>query len=171
VPTRTATRTRTPPGTLLALLLLLVSTACYQRFHEIQAVETAQGVVFELPEVAAGMQKGHAYELLDLTVTKRDCTGQCTLWFLVRQTPSVGSANLESARIVYGIGPEGMEHRTRAQALPASSYAVAATVQQYDATGGLVDSLSMEGSFSVSSPSSPASDERGMGDGPPQGDE
>lgn len=139
---------------LLPLGLLLAVTAaagCYQRFREIRAVETPDALVFQFPDVAAGQGQGQSYELLDLSVSKRDCQKDCTAWMLVREAASEGSANLTTGEVVYGVGPDGMERRTPAETLPPGDYIVDATVQQYDASGQFVDSLSMEGSFTLRS--------------------
>jgi hypothetical protein len=61
-----------------------------------------------------------------------------------------------------------MQERTPAGDLAAGRYAVAATVQQYDAAGSLTDSLSMQGGFSLTIDASGA---RRLGDAPPQGGE
>jgi hypothetical protein len=152
----------------LALLLVAAAAACFTRFYEIRAVETAQGIAFDLPEVESGLRRGRAYELLDLTVTRRDCDDQCMAWFLVRETARMGGANLGAPRIVFGAGPEGMEERTRAGDLAPGRYAVAATVQQYDAGGEMTDSLSMQGSFSLELDESGA---RRLAGEPSEGDE
>jgi hypothetical protein len=157
---------RIRPSIPLALLLVAAAAACFTRFHEIRAVETAQGLAFDLTEVESGLRRGRAYELLDLTVTRRDCDDDCTAWLLVRETARVGETNLASPRIVFGVEPEGMEERTGPGDLAAGRYAVAATVQQYDASGELTDSLSMQGSFSLELD---ASGERRLAGGPEEG--
>jgi hypothetical protein len=71
------------------------------------------------------------------------------MWFVVRESSARNNGNLDAARIVYGLEPGGMVLRTRAQALRPGSYTVSATVQQYDAAGEFIKSLSLDGVFSV----------------------
>lgn len=133
----------------LVCLLTLLLCACFQRFEEIRVVETSQGIAFDVPKIEAGLKKGQVYELLDLTVMRRECEEDCTMWFVVRKSSQVRTENLESARIVYGLEPRGMDPRTRAKPLRPGSFSVSATVQQYDAAGQLITSLSLEGLFSI----------------------
>jgi len=132
---------------LLSVVLLL--GACFQNFLEIRTVDTEQGVAFEVPHIGAGLREGQRYELLDLTVMKRDCRDDCTMWFVVREGAVAGGANLDSARIVYGREPAGMVLRTPARALQRGRYSVSATVQQYGASGDFMRSLSLDGVFSI----------------------
>lgn len=137
---------------LLVVPLALLLLACFQRIDVIRAVDTTQGVAFESEEIEAGLKKGRLYELLDLTVMRLDCEGNCITWFLVRtgsSSASTSEGNLEKAQIVYGLKPKGMDARTQAKDLEPGGYSVSATVQEYGADGKLINSLSLDGEFSI----------------------
>jgi hypothetical protein len=133
----------------LLILLVLLLCACFQRFMEIQTIATSRGIAFEVPEIEAGLKKGQIYELLDLTVMKRDCQEDCTMWFIVRDPSEKNSGNLDAARIDYGFAPGGMVVRTPTKALRSGNYSISATVQQYDASSQFVKSLSLDGMLSL----------------------
>jgi hypothetical protein len=138
-------RSLRPAPAIIALLLC----ACFQRVTEIRAVEASDGVAFEVRAIEAGLTDGRSFRLLDLTVTRRECDEDCTMWFIVRDTAQPDGGMLEAGRIVYGDPPGGMAVRTPARAFSRGSYAVSATVQQYDAAGALMRSLSLDGEFSI----------------------
>jgi hypothetical protein len=133
----------------LAFFFALLLSACFQRFIKIHTVEAGQGVAFEVQEIADGLKQGHVYEVLDLTVMRRNCEKDCTMWFIVRESSQAHSGNLDAARIVYGLEPQGMVLKAPAKTLEPGSYTVSATVQQYDATGKFIKSLSLDGDFSI----------------------
>ena len=95
-------------------------------------------------------------------MTKRACKAQCTMWFIVRDPSQTNSGKLAAARIDYGLAPLGMAVRTPAKALQLKSYSVSATVQQYDASGEFIKSLSLQRVFSLSQD---ASGDLGVGHG------
>lgn len=150
---------RFPPYLTGALLLLCI--ACPQSFDEIRVVEVGDRTVFEMPRITAGLEADGAFELLDLTVRRSDCSSDCTVWSLVRADSLVGAANLRTARLDYGTAPPGMEQRRPAAALEPGTYTISATVQRYDAAGSFIESLSMHGSFTA----------RGADPGEPRGGE
>ena len=105
-------------------------------------------VAFENGELAAGLHEGRTLTLLDLTVTRRDCEQDCTMWFVVRAAePDAGK--LVAPRIVYGQAPSGMAARTPAKPLAPGSYAIGGTVQRHDPTGALEKSIMLDGTFAI----------------------
>lgn len=134
-------------------VVLLLLCGCFQQLLEIRAVDTDDGVAFELPALADGMANQKRYELLDLMVTKLKCQSDCTLWSVVR-APGPGIAPLNRARIAYGEPRPGTVLRTHAGSLTPGSYAVSATVQEVGAQGELVRSLVMDSTFEIARDSS-----------------
>lgn len=133
----------------LVLLSVLLLGACFQKFEAVRAVETERGIAFEALAIAAGSREGQVYELLDFTVVKRDCERDCTMWFIVREPDRASGETLEAGRIYYGLAPGGMAVRTPAKTLGPGSYSISATVQQRDASGGFLKSLSLDGTLSI----------------------
>jgi hypothetical protein len=140
---------RNPLPRYLVLLSVLLLVACFQKFGAIRAVETERGIAFEAPDIAAGSREGRIHELLDFTVVKRDCERDCTMWFIAREPGRASGETLEAGRIYYGLAPGGMAVRTPAKTLGPGSYSISATVQQRDASGGFLKSLSLDGTLSV----------------------
>ncbi len=145
----TASVNRSPLPQYLVLLSVLLLGACFQKFEAVRAVETERGIAFEAPVIAAGSRQGQVYELLDFTVVKRDCERDCTMWFIVREPGPANGGQLEAGRIYYGVAPAGMAVRTPAKTLGPGSYSLSATVQQRDASGGFLKSLSLDGALSI----------------------
>lgn len=134
----------------LIILLPLLVAACFERVVEIHTTESSEGITFEVPALEAGLLRGQAYELLDLTVMRRaDCNEGCTMWFLVRDTEREPGGNLRAVRIVYGQEPEGMVRRAAAKVLEPGTYSVSATVQEYDVAGRFHKSITLDGDFFV----------------------
>ncbi len=132
----------------LQIVLTLLVGGCFQRFLAIRALDAAEGVAFELSEVAEGLASKGKYELLDLVVTKRDCTSDCTMWFIL-SPPDAASVHLTQARIVYGEAAPGTVVRTPAHRLTPARYSVSASVQEHGSRGELVRALSMHGEFAL----------------------
>lgn len=145
----TANMNRSPLPQYLALLSVLLLGACFQKFEVVRAVETERGIAFEAPVIAAGSREGQVFELLDFTVVKRDCERDCTMWFIVREADPANGGQLEAGRIYYGLAPGGMAVRTPAKTLGPGSYSLSATVQQRDASGRFLKSLSLDGALSI----------------------
>lgn len=131
----------------LVLLAVLALWGCFQKLEPIHTLSTEEGVAFEMPEIAAGLAQGHSYRLLDLAVFKRNCTQSCAMWFVV--SGSSRGPVLDVARIVYGQRPPGTVTRNAAQELTVGTYSVSATIQQLDADGGLIRSISLDSEFSI----------------------
>ena len=127
---------------------LLLVCGCFQRFFPILAVETNDGIAFELPEVSDGLSDKRRYELLDLTVAKRGCSSDCTVWDVV-SAPGPGSTYLTGARITYGEALPGAVIRTAPRDLVPGVYTISATVQEYGAGAELVRSLDTMGDFEL----------------------
>lgn len=137
-----------------ALLALIFVTACVERVTQLQVIQTKHGIAFVASNIEAGLRSGNRYEMLDLTVLKRDCSTDCTMWFLVRQSSTGDSQKLPSGRIDYSFTPPGMATRTAAKALKSGSYSLSATVQEQNATGEFIKSLTLHGVFSLAEGSS-----------------
>jgi hypothetical protein len=133
----------------IGLLLTLLVCGCFQRFLPIRAIETKDGVAFELSEVAEGLSSNGKYELLDLIVTRCECKSDCTMWFILSPLDA-GSVHLTRARIAYGEAVPGSVVRTPVHSLTPARYSVSASVRKHGSRGELVRSLSMRGEFELS---------------------
>jgi hypothetical protein len=137
-------------GPSACLWLALLLPACPNEVSQIRAVAEDDGkrVVFEIDDAASGLREGKNMTLLDLQVMRRNCTQDCTMWFLVR-TPEPKAGRLGDHRIAYGNAPGGMTARTSARPLEPGSYAVGATLQRYGSSGQLEDSITLDGVFAI----------------------